>query len=159
MAFSTFVFDTLDVATRLGRFILQDLSGWRGRGAAVLATAGTSGPPLAVLLTAGEDSYKTFWTLFGTANQLLAALTLLGVSVWLKRSGRRCWYTVLPMLFMMTITAWALLAQIVASLGKLGEGGGAAVAITGSLLMALAALLAFDATRALLATRVPARAP
>src|SRR4029453_5775188 len=30
MAFSTFVFDTLDVTTRLGRYILQELLGWRG---------------------------------------------------------------------------------------------------------------------------------
>ncbi|HEX7175823.1 MAG TPA: carbon starvation CstA family protein, partial [Pyrinomonadaceae bacterium] len=31
MAFSTFVFDTLDVSTRLGRYIMQELTGWRGR--------------------------------------------------------------------------------------------------------------------------------
>jgi len=112
MAFSTFVFDTLDVATRLGRYILQELTGRRSDRSAITATALTAGVPLAILLAAGKDSYATFWTLFGTSNQLLAGLTLLGVSVWLRRTGRPCWFTILPMLFMMTITVWSLAGQI-----------------------------------------------
>ena len=94
MAFSTFVFDTLDVSTRLGRYILQELFGWRGRRGAVArdrghrAAAGAAGRR-----PRGEDAYRVFWTLFGTSNQLLAALTLLAVSVWLHRSGRRYWFT------------------------------------------------------------------
>ncbi len=114
MAFSTFVFDTLDVATRLGRYILQELFGARGRLAAVLGTLATVGFPLVILLSAGRGSWKSFWILFGTSNQLLAALTLLAVTVWLKRSGRRAWFVVLPMLFVMTITMWSLVKQIVA---------------------------------------------
>jgi carbon starvation protein len=149
MAFSTFVFDTLDVATRLGRYILQELTGRRSRGAALLATGLTAGAPLAILLAAGKDSYQTFWTLFGTSNQLLAGLTLLGVSVWLRRTGRPCWFTVLPMVFMMTITVWSLVGQI----GTFFRGSGAvsiANGVVGVLLLALAALLAFEASRTLL---------
>lgn len=111
MAFSTFVFDTLDVATRLGRYILQELFGWTGKWGAILATATTVGVPLALVATAPPGSYRLFWTLFGTSNQLLAALTLLGITVWLKRSGKRFWFTLLPMLFVMTITVWSLLIQ------------------------------------------------
>jgi len=155
MAFSTFVFDTLDVATRLGRYILQELTGRRGRGAAVVATAVTAGVPLAILLAAGRDSYRTFWTLFGTSNQLLAGLTLLGVSVWLRKTGRPCWFTVAPMLFMMTITVWSLVGQI----GTFFRGGSVvayANGFTAVLLLALAALLAFESSRALLGARRPA---
>jgi carbon starvation protein len=108
MAFSTFVFDTLDVATRLGRYLLQELFGWGGRAGAAVATALTAGVPLLCLLAAGKDGYRTFWVLFGTSNQLLAALTLLGVSVWLIKQGRRCWFTVLPMTFLFVITLWSL---------------------------------------------------
>ncbi|MCK6460554.1 MAG: carbon starvation protein A [Planctomycetes bacterium] len=155
MAFSTFVFDTLDVATRLGRYILEELTGRRGGRAAVTATAVTAGVPLAILLAAGKDSYATFWTLFGTSNQLLAGLTLLGVSVWLRRTGRPCWFTVLPMLFMMTITVWSLAGQILTFFR-----GGSVVAyangVTAVLLLALAALLSFESSRALLAARRPA---
>ena len=112
MAFSTFVFDTLDVATRLGRYLLQELFQWQGRVAALVATGVTCAVPLAFVLMAGPGAYRSFWTLFGTSNQLLAALSLLGVSVWLKRSGKRFWYTFYPMLFVLTITLWSLLLQI-----------------------------------------------
>jgi carbon starvation protein len=112
MAFSTFVFDTLDVSTRLGRYILQELLGLTGRAGAVLATAITCGVPLGFVLLSGPGAYRAYWTLFGTSNQLLAGLSLLGISVWLKRSGKRYWYTLYPMFFVLTITLWSLLLQI-----------------------------------------------
>jgi carbon starvation protein len=155
MAFSTFVFDTLDVATRLGRYILQELTGRKSRAAALLATGVTAGTPLVILLMAGKDSYRTFWVLFGTSNQLLAGLTLLGVSVWLKRTGRPCWFTVVPMLFMMAITVWSLLGQILTFF----RGSGAVSYANGAVgvaLLVLALLLAVESSRALLAARSPA---
>jgi len=112
MAFSTFVFDTLDVSTRLGRYIIQELTGLSGRGGAVLGTALTAFVPLAFLLAAGEGAYRYFWVLFGTSNQLLAALSLLGISVWLRRAGRRSAFAWIPMAFVMTITLWSLVLQI-----------------------------------------------
>jgi carbon starvation protein len=111
MAFSTFVFDTLDVATRLGRYLLEELLGMKGRAGALLATGLTAGVPLLVLLASDKDGYLTFWKLFGTSNQLLAGLTLLGVSVWLLRSGRRAWFTLAPMAFVLLITLWSLVVQ------------------------------------------------
>lgn len=112
MAVATFVFDTLDVATRLGRYLLQELTGARSRLAGFIAAALTAGIPLVILLLAEKGSYLLFWALFGTSNQLLASLTLLGLSVWLYRSGRSCWYVFVPMLFVMTITLSALGVQI-----------------------------------------------
>src|SRR5688500_15007446 len=72
MAFSTFVFDTLDVSTRLGRLIIQEVVGLKGRAGALLGTAAICGVPLALILTSDAGSYRQFWTLFGTSNQLLA---------------------------------------------------------------------------------------
>jgi len=112
MAFSTFVFDTLDVSTRLGRYILQELFGWKGKATAVIATFITCAVPAAFLLNAGTGSYLKFWTLFGTSNQLLAALSLLGITVWLKRNGRTYWYTLAPMIFVFAVTVTALISQI-----------------------------------------------
>jgi carbon starvation protein len=112
MAVATFVFDTLDVATRLGRYLLQELFNAKGRIGGFLAAAATVGVPFAILLTAEEGSYRAYWTLFGSSNQLLAALTLLGITVWLKRNGKRYWYTLIPMLFVMTITVTALVMQV-----------------------------------------------
>lgn len=115
MAFSTFVFDTLDVATRLGRYILQELTGKKGTVSAVLATLATVILPALFILVAREGGWSLFWVLFGTSNQLLAALTLLGVTVWLYRMRRPFWFTFYPMLFIMAVTFWSLLKQIQAA--------------------------------------------
>jgi carbon starvation protein len=69
------------------------------------------GVPLLVLLSSEPGSWRQFWTLFGTANQLLAALTLLAVSVWLVREGRRAWYVIAPMVAVMTVTLTAVSLQ------------------------------------------------
>jgi carbon starvation protein len=108
MAFSTFVFDTLDVSTRLGRYIVQELFGWPGRWGAAAGTALTIALPAYLIASAGEGMWVKFWTLFGASNQLLAGLTLLAVTVWLHRARRRIGFTLVPMLFVLTITLWAL---------------------------------------------------
>ncbi|MEK6607127.1 MAG: carbon starvation CstA family protein [Myxococcota bacterium] len=151
MAFSTFVFDTIDVGTRLGRYIVQELLAWKGRAAMVLATALTVLPPAIVLGTTqavpGQPpSYMRFWALFGTANQLLAALTLMGVAVWLRREGRRTWFVVAPMIFVLSMTVWSLLRQIALSTDALIRG-------TAIALLALAALLAAESLGAVLRGR------
>lgn len=112
MAFSTFVFDTLDISTRLGRYLLQELFKTSGRLAGLALAGVTVSIPLAFLLLTQPKAYMAYWTLFGTSNQLLAALTLIGVTVWLYRSGRRVWYTLVPAIFVMAITVLALFIQI-----------------------------------------------
>ncbi len=112
MAFSTFVFDTLDVSTRLGRYIVQELTGLKGTVGALAGTLLTVAVPLGFLLVAQAGSWKSFWTLFGTSNQFLAALSLMGVSVWLKRSGKRYWYTAAPMVFVSVVTLTSLVLQV-----------------------------------------------
>ncbi len=118
MAFSTFVFDTLDVSMRLGRYILQELAGWRGRGGAVGAILATAAIPAALVSLGEEGAWTRFWTLFGASNQLLAALTLLVISAWLARRGRSAAVTLVPMGFVLVMTLWAL--------GSLAVGGLAA---------------------------------
>jgi len=119
MAFTTFVYDTLDVCTRLGRYILQELTGMQGAAGRWLATGLTAGVPLIFLIWQPTDAsgkvverWRIFWDLFGASNQLLAALTLLGVTVWLWRTYHAKWVLVvtgLPCVFMYTMSMWALL--------------------------------------------------
>jgi carbon starvation protein len=109
LAFSTFVYDTLDVCSRLARYILQELLGLNTRGGAFLATAITLFVPFAVLMLTREKGYVVAWPIFGTSNQLLASLTLLAVSVWLLRTGRSAIYAIVPMVFMLTMTLWSLI--------------------------------------------------
>lgn len=153
MAFSTFVFDTLDVSTRLGRYVLQELTGWSGKGGAIVGTALTAFVPLVFLLAAGEGAYRLFWVLFGTSNQLLAALSLLGISVWLKRSGRKSLFTWIPMGFVLFITVWSLVLQALTAARVFAASGRVDVSVLNGavsvVLLALAALLAVEAARAL----------
>jgi carbon starvation protein len=110
MAFSTFVFDTVDVATRLGRYLIQELTGLKTLPGAAVATLITVGVPALILSMAGEGTWSRFWTLFGASNQLLAALTLLSVTMWLKESGKRVAFTAIPLVFILVITLWALIS-------------------------------------------------
>jgi carbon starvation protein len=116
MAFSTFVFDTLDVSMRLGRYIVQELFGWRGRVGALAGTLLTVALPVYFVSFAPPNSWQNFWTLFGASNQLLAALTLLTITAWLYQARRRIAYTLFPMLFVLAITLWALVALVVGNL-------------------------------------------
>jgi carbon starvation protein len=165
MAFSTFVFDTLDVATRLGRYILQELANAHDRTAAVIATAITAGVPAVVLVSTGPGAYQIFWTLFGTSNQLLAALTLLAVTVWLRQQGKRFWFTLAPMIFLMTMTLWSLAGQtfqftraILAAEAGTSVFPQAANSTVAVLLFALTAFLVYEAIRVASRPRPPAPA-
>jgi carbon starvation protein len=108
LAFSSFVFDTLDVCTRLGRYVLQEMTGLRGLTGGAVATMITLAGPSLYLWKSPAGSFTTFWIIFGTSNQLLAALTLVGVSVWLWRTGRPVWFSLAPACFMIVSTATAL---------------------------------------------------
>jgi carbon starvation protein len=93
---------------RLGRYLVQELLGIPGHLGAAIATLVTVALPFALIFFAKPGSYVEFWTLFGASNQLLAALTLLSITVWLYKARKRIAFTLVPMLFVLTITLWAL---------------------------------------------------
>ena len=157
LAFATFIYDTLDVATRLGRYIFQELTGWKGRWGAVGATLCTLAlPAFCMSLTLTDASgqivpaWKVFWTVFGTSNQLLAALTLLTITVWLKRLGKPWWISALPALFVMVMTVWSLLLLLRPWIAGFASGvfRANAVSFTAAVLLALAALIVAEALKA-----------
>ena len=115
MAFSTFVFDTLDVCTRLGRYIFQEITNWRTTIGGIVGTLLMIALPVYFIAFATEGSWVRFWTLFGSANQLLAGLSLLTISIWLHHSRKRIAFTLLPMLFVLTITLWSLVKLTLAN--------------------------------------------
>jgi carbon starvation protein len=163
MAFSTFIFDTLDVSTRLGRYVLQELFGRKTAASALLATLVTVSVPLAILLVAGEGAYRSFWVLFGTSNQLLAALSLLGLAVWLRRERRPSAFAVAPMAFVMVVTLSSLVLQARAAFQGVAARGlhldpASLNGVVSVLLIALALVLVVEAWKAL-RLRGPAPAP
>jgi carbon starvation protein len=118
MAFTTFVYDTLDICTRLGHYIIQELTGWKGMFGRIVSTLLTGGIPLILITLTLSDTeckavpaWKLFWTTFGASNQLLAALALVGITVWLLNTAKykKAWmFTFLPAIFMFVMSTWAL---------------------------------------------------
>ncbi|MEO6594691.1 MAG: carbon starvation CstA family protein [Planctomycetota bacterium] len=141
LAFATFVYDTLDVCTRLARYLFTEFTGWRTR------TAGIVGTVVSLLLPAWfvaqtvvdakgviVPAYKVIWPLFGSTNQLLAGLTLVGLSLWLANTGRSVLLRIavgVPMVFMMAMTMTALVFQI-------GNANDPVLAVVATVLLALA---------------------
>jgi carbon starvation protein len=74
--------------------------------------------PFVILLMAQEGGWQKFWTLFGASNQLLAALTLLAITVWLYQARRRVWFTLFPMIFVLVITLWSLMGITIGGFQK-----------------------------------------
>ena len=118
MAFTTFVYDTLDICTRLGRYIIEELTGWKGWFGRIFATVLTGGLPIFLITITLQDAegkpvpaWKIFWQTFGASNQLLAALALIGITVWLLNTAKfkKAWmFTFVPAVFMFIMSSWAL---------------------------------------------------
>ena len=156
LAFSTFVYDTLDVSTRLGRYIFQEIFGIRSRIGAALATLATLLLPLIFMLSTKEKSYLVAWPIFGTSNQLLASLTLLAISVWMKKSGKNALIAIIPAIFMLIMTLWALVLQIIPFIKTFGQAVSPDVIISGIfgiILLILAIWLVIESIRALTPAR------
>jgi len=161
LAFTTFIYDTLDVATRLARYILQEITGWKNIWGKIGATLVSLAVPLfcvSLKLTDASGAiipaWKVFWTIFGTSNQLLAALTLMILSVWLARSGKSWFISIIPMMFMMTMTLWSLFLMTKAMLLSFFSGTPTfdAIGMIASLLAILAFLLMIEAFKIFLFT-------
>ncbi|HVR37833.1 MAG TPA: carbon starvation CstA family protein [Thermoanaerobaculia bacterium] len=142
MAFSTFVFDTVDVSTRLGRYIVQELFRWQTRFGAWVGAIATIAMPVYFIAFAPPGSWVKFWTLFGASNQLLAALTLLAISVWLHQRRQHVMFTLIPMAFVLITTLYALVRLTIANFVAAKTGGVELVnGITSAALIALALYL------------------
>ncbi|MDQ3283916.1 MAG: carbon starvation protein A [Acidobacteriota bacterium] len=146
MAFSTFVFDTVDVSTRLGRYIVQELFRWQSRLGAWVGTFLTVALPMYFIAFAPPGSWVKFWTLFGASNQLLAALTLLAITVWLHQRRQHIAFTLLPMLFVLVTTLYALVKLTIANFsGAIVDPVAMVNGLTSAALIALALYLVFRA--------------
>jgi carbon starvation protein len=106
-----FVITTLDAAVRLNRYLFEELwtilfkrvprflkHYWFNSGVAVALMWGL----------AFSNAFNALWPIFGTANQLLAAMALLTVSAWLLLRKQRNWFTLVPAVFMIATTLASL---------------------------------------------------
>lgn len=112
----SFAATTMDSATRIQRYIIAELAeSW---GIKPLATP--TGAALFAVITAfalasineGRGG-MILWPLFGASNQLMAGLALLVMTVWLIRIKKPSIYSAIPMVFMIIVTTWAMIAGLV----------------------------------------------
>jgi carbon starvation protein len=158
LALNSFLLTSLDTATRLARYQLQEFVGMKADKSGMRVDKFTatiiSVAAAAVLVffkTGNTPAWALIWPVFGASNQLVAALALLAVGVWVSKGLKKnASFLMIPMVFMFvtTIAALGLLLK-----EKVVEGNYLLSGISGVLLV-LALLLAREAWAAL---RAPAR--
>ena len=132
---NAFIFTTLDTATRIARYLTQELFRLKNRFIATLVVVALSG----WLGLSGE--WNQIWPIFGAANQLIAALTLIVVTSWLLSSRKPVIYTVVPTVFMILTAIAALFLKIIEySIDK-----NVLLALIASILMFLAFIVLYEA--------------
>lgn len=126
LSVSAFAMTSLDSVARIGRLSFQELfldssieddkmEPWRkvltNKYFATVLT-------LVLAFVLCKAGYANIWPLFGSANQLLSALALIAVAVYLKKTRRKGWMLWFPMVFMLAVTLTALVQKIVALAGS-----------------------------------------
>ncbi|QHS21955.1 carbon starvation protein A [Virgibacillus sp. MSP4-1] len=128
----SFAATTLDSSVRLMRYIISELGEeYNIRPMTKMHVATSIAVVSSAVLTLLPEGPKGFgsggyllWPLFGTSNQLLAGISLLLIAIWLKRQGRNYWPALIPMIFLMIMTLWAMAQQVIFDWS--GYGGGEA---------------------------------
>jgi carbon starvation protein len=146
---SAFALTTLDTCTRLARFTLQEYFEDMPQPAAqVMAKNRYLSTTIVIILSVlllASGEFEKLWPIFGSANQLLAALALLTIGVWLIKKNISATFVTIPMFFMFTVT----LASLGLFAWKNFQDEGYILASIASILFVLAIALIFLAIRSL----------
>jgi carbon starvation protein len=153
IAINSFLLTSLDTATRLTRYQIQEISNMKINKyvATIIAVAAA----LVLVFAPAHDpagnaipAWKAIWPIFGAANQMVAALALLSIGVWVIRAlKKKATFLIAPFWFMMATTAAALVLLIKNSLA--GEYPNYLLAGVAAILMVLAVLLVGQALKAI----------
>ncbi|MCX7725298.1 MAG: hypothetical protein N2053_00465 [Chitinispirillaceae bacterium] len=107
-----FVATSLDTAVRINRYLFEELWQILLKNPPKWLKSYIFNSALSVglmLILAFTNAFSAIWAIFGTANQLLAALTLVTLAVWLATNKKENRYVVVPAFFMITTTLFALI--------------------------------------------------
>lgn len=117
----SFAATTLDSATRIQRYVVSELA----EDFNIKPLTGKHGATLVAVITAfllarinGGAGGLILWPLFGTANQMLAALALLVATVYLVKKKKPVYVTIIPFIFMVIVETWALIYNINSFFGQ-----------------------------------------
>ena len=129
-----FILTTLDTATRVGRYLTQELFRIKNRFAATIIVVSLAG----WLGLSGE--WNEIWPIFGSANQLIAALTLIVITSWLLSRRKAVFYTLIPTIFMLATATAALILKIL----EYSRSGNMLLLGVASVLLCLAFFILFE---------------
>jgi len=130
LAVSAFALTSLDSVARIGRLSFQELfldasidddnmEGWRkvltNKYFATIIT-------LVLSYLLAKAGYKNIWPLFGSANQLLSALSLIACAVYFKKTKKKGFMLWIPMVIMLAVTLTALIQKIIVLIGDITPG-------------------------------------
>ena len=164
LTYSAFCLTSLDTATRLARFMFQEFWIDATKGETPENVTGAkkilANPYVATIITVvlgvllGLNGYAKIWALFGSANQLLAAIGLLAVATWLGNIGKNNKMILIPMAFMLVVTISSLIINTKSQISVITAGGADwgpwVQVIIGILLVVLAIVLAIEGVQTIM---------
>ncbi len=111
----SFAATTLDSATRIQRFVVQEMAEdfnsnfLKSKHGATIVAVGSA---FMLASVNGGKGGMIMWPLFGTVNQLLAGLGLVVITVYLVRQKKPVVYTMVPMFMILVMTSWAMFINL-----------------------------------------------
>lgn len=155
LAFASFALTSLDTATRIARYMLQELAD-SVPGLKKIIGNKYAATIISILAAWGllQYGYTKIWPIFGSVNQLLGALALTAVSVWLLKRKKKSLYTGIPAVFMICVALSALIILMVQNL----QAGNMVIGILALLIALLAVALIVEAILAVSKQRKSASA-
>lgn len=127
LAISAFALTSLDTATRLGRFIFQEFFDTTNPDEKESKKSTNKNPLtnmyISTIITVvcsgllAVMGYEKIWPIFGSANQLLAAIALMAIAIWLANSKKNFKEFIIPIIFMFIVTIVSLCLNIKANIG------------------------------------------
>ncbi len=122
LALSSFALTTLDTATRLGRYTLEELANDANSTLKKIFSNRYFSTILTVMLASffvfNKNGTMSIWTMFGASNQMIAALALIAVTIFLAKKSVSNWFVKIPAFFMFVVTFIAIALQLYENISK-----------------------------------------
>ncbi|MDR1516045.1 MAG: carbon starvation protein A [Synergistaceae bacterium] len=154
LAVNSFILTSLDTATRLGRYQIQEFTNYKLDKYTSTIIPVIGAVALLMVNTTGADgkpipAWSAIWPVFGSANQLVAALAFLAVAVWVRKGlNKNATFLMAPMWFMLVTTLAALVLLIRDQFTSVAQPNYLLVVVS-VLLMVLAVMMVKEALLAL----------
>lgn len=153
LAINSFILTSLDTATRLTRYQIQELTNMKVDKYTATIIAVVAALALLLVKTHGPDgklipAWLAIWPVFGASNQLVAALAFLAIGVWIARALKKSnTFVMVPMWFMLVTTVAALLLMIKEQL--VSAAPNYILVVSSAILLILAIMMVMEAFKAL----------